>query len=90
MDELPNAWQLLKGPVGHPDVIGVLEKMLVEARAGRVVGVAIVAVGGGGEMQAVTSGAAAPVALYTGCGLLQQQVLASMTQRPSPILRARG
>lgn len=86
MNSIPNVEALLKAPIGNPDVIGLLERVLVDARAGRVVAVALVFSGGPGSMQAGSAGGH-PAELYMGCAALQNMILQSVQGNGPKVLR---
>lgn len=86
MNNIPNVEALLKVPVGNPDVVGLLERVLADARAGRVVAVAIVFSGGPGSMQAGAAGGH-PAELFMGCSAIQNMLLASVQGNGPKVLR---
>lgn len=67
-------------PVGNPEVIGLLEKLLADARSGALTGVAVVSSGPNGSLNALTVGMN-PAALHLGAGILAGQ---AMTMATSP------
>lgn len=72
--------------LGHPEVIQVLEKLLADARAGRLSGIGVVAVEGSGSLSAIIAGAAALPVIYTGAGMLQASAMQRMTTKPSGLV----
>ena len=81
-----NAAEVLHGvSVGNPDVIRLLEQVLADARAGRIVGVALAFTAGPGSMSAAAAGGHHPE-LYMGCDAIKGQLLQNSQRRPSPIL----
>jgi len=75
--------------LGHPDVIRLFEQGLAMARAGKIVGVGIVALFDTGQPTASVGGLH-PLSLYYGCDKLKQVLSQSIEAPASPILRARG
>lgn len=86
MNSIPNVEALLKAPLGNPEVIALLEKVLADAKAGRVMAVAIVFSAGPGSMNAGAAGGH-PAELFMGCAALQNMLLASVQGGPSKVLR---
>lgn len=75
MGELPsNISEMVKGPIGHPDVVRVLEAMLAQAKAGSMVGVVVIAAVGP-ENIALNVAGACPVTLAGGCAQMQRMLL---------------
>lgn len=72
--------------LGHPEVIQVLERLLADARAGRLNGIGVVAVESSGSLSAIIAGSAALPVLYTGAGMLQASAMARMTAKPSGLV----
>lgn len=76
----------MNGPLSNPEVVGALERLLADARAGKILSIGVVIVPGpGGITCMATNGCAAE--LYTGCGMLQSGLMAAMSGKPSSILR---
>lgn len=87
MNGIPNVEALLRAPVGNPEVIGLLENVLAEARAGRVAAVAMVVSAGPGNMNAVAAGGC-QAELFMGCSAIQGALLKSVQGGPpSKLLR---
>lgn len=72
--------------LGHPEVIQVLERLLVEARAGRLNGIGVVAVEGSGSLSAMIAGSSPLPVIYTGAGMLQASAMQRMTGKPSGLV----
>jgi hypothetical protein len=78
--------------VGNPEVARVLEAVLREARAGRVLSVGVVAVMGTGQVSVSATRQHSPSDLYFGAGLLMDLVMEQVAQhrgRRSSILVGR-
>jgi hypothetical protein len=73
-------------PLGHPEVIQVLERLLADARSGRLAGVGVVAIEGSGNLSAIIAGSAALPVVYTGAGMLQASAMQRMTTKPSGLV----
>lgn len=79
-------------PAGHQQAVDLLEKLLGEAKAGRVPGIAVV-LPRNGQCEVLVTGSASAADLYLGGGLLQQRVLSVVVPvdgRPTSLLRVGG
>lgn len=86
MNGIPNVEALLKVPMGNPEVVGLLERLLADARAGRIAGIAVVASAGPGNMGATAAGGC-QAELFMGCAAIQNMLLASTQGGGSKVLR---
>lgn len=74
-------------PLGNPEVIGFLERMLVEAKAGKLVAVGVVMVEGGGRANAGCAGGHL-FEVNFGADMLKALVLGAAAGQRSKIVRA--
>jgi hypothetical protein len=87
MNGIPNVEALLRPQLGNPDVIALLERVLAEARAGRVAGLAVAFSAGPGNMNASAAGGC-QAELFMGCSAIQGALLGSVAGgAPSKVLR---
>lgn len=86
MNSIPNVEALLKAPVGNPDVVGLLERVLADAREGKVAAIAMVFSGGPGSMNAVAAGGC-QAELFMGCSAIQQSILQNVGRHAPKVLR---
>ncbi len=84
--KLPDDGSLDGVSLGNPEVIRLLEGLLTEAKAGRVAAIGVVRVGGPAKVSASAAGGFL-MEVYTGCGMLQDLIIKTMTGSKSPILR---
>jgi len=75
----------LKSPLADPNVVALLENALVEARAGRMIGVGLVGVMGPGKPAAHIAGVGF-LEINIGCDVLKAQVVGQI-MKPSAIVR---
>ena len=81
--------ETLKLPIGPQQSVELLERLLAEAKAGRINGLAVV-IPRAGDVDVLITGAVSAADLYFGAGLLQHKVFAAVVpDKPSsPLLRA--
>lgn len=75
--------------LGHPDVIRLFEQGLVMAKAGKIVGVGIVAVMDTGQ-PTISIGGVNPYPMYFGADLLKDTLRRQLGGPPSPIIKVRN
>ena len=81
--------ELAKAPVGNPEIIKTLEQALAAAKAGNLVGLALVAVHGPEVLNCAFAGGF-PATAVVGCQKLSAQLTDALFAKRSPILRPMG
>lgn len=68
----------IPGPTANPEVIALLDDLMVRARSGQIQGLAAIAVVGPGVVTALHASGFV-MELYVGAGVLQKRLLETMT-----------